>query len=366
MALDTYTKVNYVNNTKPNVSAGNLNHMDQAISDNRDAIITLQSGGGTGGGHTIQNSSGTAMAKETILQFLNADVSDDPTNKKTVVDCKGAKGDAATVAVGTVTTGAAGSSAAVTNSGSSSAAILNFTIPQGADGSNGTNGTSVTVKSATKTGKVTTVILTDSAGDHTITIDDGADGSGTGDMLKSVYDTNNDGIVDHAALADTATTATSATSAATSETCTGNAATATTAAGYSDDGAIATALAGKQATLTFDSTPTSGSTNPVTSGGVYTALSAKADKDADVQTVTLAASSWDSTAHTITVSVTGVTATSNQDILPLLATSTANITNNTNLAAAGIYDYGQAAGTITLYATTVPTADLQIRVIVRG
>ena len=33
---------------------------------------------------------------------------------------------------------------------------------------------------------------------------------------------------------------------------------------------------GKQATLTFDSTPTESSTHPVTSGGVYTALSSKA------------------------------------------------------------------------------------------
>ena len=38
-----------------------------------------------------------------------------------------------------------------------------------------------------------------------------------------------------------------------------------------------TLLSAKQNTLTFDSTPTSGSTNPVTSGGVYTALSSKAD-----------------------------------------------------------------------------------------
>lgn len=273
------------------------------ISTNKQDIADLKAGGGTGGGHTIENASGTAMAKETILQFLNADVSDDSTNKKTVVDCKGAKGDAgsaATVAVGTVTTLAAGSSATVENAGSSSAAVFNFGIPKGADG------------------------------------------SGTGDMLKSVYDTNNDGIVDHAALADTATSANSATSATTAETCTGNAATATTAtnattaAGYTSDGAIATALA------------------------------SKAGLSADEQTITLAASSWDSTAQTITVSVTGVTATSNQDILPLLATSTANITNNTNLASAGIYDYGQAAGTITLYATTVPTTDLQVRVIVRG
>lgn len=36
-------------------------------------------------------------------------------------------------------------------------------------------------------------------------------------------------------------------------------------------------LAGKQDKLTFDSTPTAGSTNPVTSGGVKTALDAKAN-----------------------------------------------------------------------------------------
>lgn len=34
-------------------------------------------------------------------------------------------------------------------------------------------------------------------------------------------------------------------------------------------------LSGKQDSLTFDSTPTSGSSNPVTSGGVYTALGNK-------------------------------------------------------------------------------------------
>lgn len=38
------------------------------------------------------------------------------------------------------------------------------------------------------------------------------------------------------------------------------------------------ALRGKQDNLTFDSTPTSGSTNPVTSGGVYTSLTTKVDK----------------------------------------------------------------------------------------
>ncbi len=52
----------------------------------------------------------------------------------------GPPGVAATVSVGTVTTGAAGSAAAVTNSGTASAAVLNFTIPQGAAGANGTGG----------------------------------------------------------------------------------------------------------------------------------------------------------------------------------------------------------------------------------
>lgn len=49
----------------------------------------------------------------------------------------GAAGAAATVAVGTVTTLTPGSPATVTNSGSSSAAVLDFGIPQGAAGGGG-------------------------------------------------------------------------------------------------------------------------------------------------------------------------------------------------------------------------------------
>ena len=40
-------------------------------------------------------------------------------------------------------------------------------------------------------------------------------------------------------------------------------------------GGVYTALSGKQNTLTFDNAPTSGSNNPVKSGGIYTALSGK-------------------------------------------------------------------------------------------
>jgi hypothetical protein len=53
-------------------------------------------------------------------------------------------GTAATVAVGTVTTGAGGSAAAVTNAGTSGAAVLNFTIPQGI-GYGGTSSTSLAI-----------------------------------------------------------------------------------------------------------------------------------------------------------------------------------------------------------------------------
>jgi hypothetical protein len=52
----------------------------------------------------------------------------------------GTAGAAATITVGTVTTGAAGSSALVVNAGSSSAAVLNFTIPAGATGLQGPQG----------------------------------------------------------------------------------------------------------------------------------------------------------------------------------------------------------------------------------
>ena len=52
----------------------------------------------------------------------------------------GPTGAAATVTVGTVTTGLAGSGVAVTNSGTANAAVLNFTIPQGAAGTNGSGG----------------------------------------------------------------------------------------------------------------------------------------------------------------------------------------------------------------------------------
>lgn len=68
---------------------------------------------------------------------------------------------------------------------------------QGIQGIQGESGVSPTFQ-ISKTGKITTVIITDVNGSHTLTLSDGADGTGAGDMLKSVYDTNDSGVVDNA------------------------------------------------------------------------------------------------------------------------------------------------------------------------
>jgi hypothetical protein len=53
---------------------------------------------------------------------------------------KGDKGDAASISLGTVSTGAAGSNAAITNTGTPGAAVYNFTIPRGDKGEVGNAG----------------------------------------------------------------------------------------------------------------------------------------------------------------------------------------------------------------------------------
>lgn len=57
---------------------------------------------------------------------------------------KGDPGGSSTVSVGAVSTGAPGSSATVVNVGTPSAATLNFSIPRGNPGTNGSNGTNGT------------------------------------------------------------------------------------------------------------------------------------------------------------------------------------------------------------------------------
>ena len=91
-----------------------------------------------------QTSSSTASGGKNVYTITFADGSTSDLNVYN--GAKGDKGDkgdtgtAATITIGTVTTGAAGSKASVTNAGTASAAKLNFTIPQGAQGDKGAAG----------------------------------------------------------------------------------------------------------------------------------------------------------------------------------------------------------------------------------
>lgn len=153
----------------------------------------------------------------------NASVTNSGTSSAAVFNFtipKGAKGDpgdpgtpgtAATIAVGTTQTGNPGTSASVVNSGTSSAAVLDFTIPMGAKGDQGNPGSAATVAVGTVTtglpGTSATVtnVGTSSAAVFDFTIprgDKGEAGSGSGDMLASDYDPNGTvanagGIVDY-------------------------------------------------------------------------------------------------------------------------------------------------------------------------
>lgn len=97
----------------------------------------------------ILASAGATGASIVSAEFVADDMvfTKDDANTVTIVDAKidltGPTGTAATVDAGTTTTGAPGSSASVVNSGTTSAAIFDFTIPEGDKGDTGTTGASI-------------------------------------------------------------------------------------------------------------------------------------------------------------------------------------------------------------------------------
>ena len=96
-----------------------------------------------------------------------------------------------------------------------------------------------------------------------------------------------------------------------------------------------------------------------TDSEVQAAVSAKADKPKRVS-VTLTKSGWNLSAKTQTVTVSGVLADeSAQVIQPIPAIASQSAYN-----AAGIMATGQAANSVTFTATTVPTADLSVYVVI--
>lgn len=97
----------------------------------------------------------------------------------------------------------------------------------------------------------------------------------------------------------------------------------------------------------------------------YLDLDSKANKSIDI-TATLLASGWmgENAPYIYNLSVEGVTDTSNQELLPALDITTAQLTA---LQAANIQDNEQYEGTVSLKAFgTKPTIDLPIRIILRG
>ena len=122
--IDTYT-VYYTNGDTDNFTVTNgQNGTDgqDGVSPTASVTQTL-----TGATLTVTDASGTTTANIT----------------------NGTDGSAATISVGSVTTGAAGTSATVVNSGTSSAAVFDFTIPRGDKGETGEDGTNATITGVT-------------------------------------------------------------------------------------------------------------------------------------------------------------------------------------------------------------------------
>jgi hypothetical protein len=103
------------------------------------ATITLGTvSTGTAGSSVSITNSGTSSAAVFNFSIPRGDKGDQGNIGNT--GPAGAAGAAATISVGSTTTGAAGSSASVSNSGTSSAAVFNFTIPRGDKGDTGNTG----------------------------------------------------------------------------------------------------------------------------------------------------------------------------------------------------------------------------------
>jgi hypothetical protein len=96
---------------------------------------------GSNGDFYINTTSKTIFGPKTSGAWGSGTSLVGPTGATGSTGATGAKGDAAaTISVHSTTTGAAGTNASVTNSGTSSAVLLDFVIPRGADGATGATG----------------------------------------------------------------------------------------------------------------------------------------------------------------------------------------------------------------------------------
>lgn len=146
--------------------------------DGKDGLAATVTVGSTTTGQAGTNASVTnsGTSSAAVLNFTiprGADGQDGQNGRDGSDGKDGKDGLAATISVGTVTTGQAGTSASVTNSGTSSAAVFNFTIPRGDTGATGADGYSPTA-SVSKSGDTATITITDKNGTTTAAVTDGA------------------------------------------------------------------------------------------------------------------------------------------------------------------------------------------------
>ena len=124
------------------VNSDNITNIKKSV----DNTLQVSTDGGStynelsSSGHIIMTGSGASMPQRSRLQFsANGTITDDAEHNTTFVSLpsgqKGDKGDAGTITVGTVVPG---ETAQVTNSGSKTDAIFNFTLPKGDQGDSAT------------------------------------------------------------------------------------------------------------------------------------------------------------------------------------------------------------------------------------
>ena len=168
----------------------------------------------------------------------------------------GPAGPANTLTIGTVTSGI---EASATITGEAPNQVLNLVLKQGEQGEQGEAAPTITGITIRQSDYHMIVTLSDGTS-YDAGYCRGASGAGTGDMLASTYDPQGK---------------------------------AQDIFAYVDN-----AISG--VTVTTDATPTQGSTNPVQSGGVYTALADKLDKTGDGSSVTAAFTAASSRANIAT------------------------------------------------------------------
>ena len=138
------------------LTAIQLQQLENAISmgNNHEALSGLLGGNSSGHFHLTQAEVNklssypifSSLNHETLQGLLGGNsnghyhLTVDLLNKLINLPASGVAGAAATIQIGTVATGATGSNASVTNSGTASNAILNFVIPRGDKGDKGDKG----------------------------------------------------------------------------------------------------------------------------------------------------------------------------------------------------------------------------------